>query len=141
MCYSLVSENISILIGVEGQFKDAVHNTAFDSHLGILQLVLACILPNGITGHGAVQVAQKILHCCRLVIGCCAPLERWRGEGDLSLASSINDISICNRLAALEFVDRLQALQILGKKLKYSTNNNVKVFSNVTLAGISNVED
>ncbi len=77
--YSLVSENISILVGVEGQFEDAVHNAALDSHLGILQLVLACVLPNGITGHGAVQVAQKILHCCCLVIRCCAPLERWRG--------------------------------------------------------------
>ena len=60
--YSLVSENISILVGVEGQFEDAVHNAALDSHLGILQLVLARVLPNGITGHGAVQVAQKILH-------------------------------------------------------------------------------
>lgn len=76
--HSLVSENISILIGVEGQFEDAVHNAALDSHLGILQLVLACILPNGITGHGTVQVAQKILHCCSLVIGCCAPLESLR---------------------------------------------------------------
>lgn len=76
---SLVSENVSILVGVEGQFKDAVHNAALDSHLGILQLVLTSILPNGITGHGAVQVAQKILHGCRLVIRCCAPLERWRG--------------------------------------------------------------
>lgn len=65
---SLVSENVSILVGVEGQFKDAVHNAALDSHLGILQLVLTSILPNGITGHGAVQVAQKILHGCRLVI-------------------------------------------------------------------------
>lgn len=77
--HSLVSEYVSILVGVEGQFKDTVHNAALDSHLGILQLVLTSILPNGITGHGTIQVTQKILHCCRLVIRCCAPLERWRG--------------------------------------------------------------
>lgn len=50
-------------------------------------------------------------------------------------------VTVVLRSSLLEFVDRLQALQILGKKLKYSTNNNGKVFSNVTLAGISNVED
>jgi len=77
--YSLVSETISVQVGVEGQFEDAVHNAALNGHLGILQLVLASVLPNGITGHGAIQVTQKILHCCRLVIRCCAPLERWRG--------------------------------------------------------------
>lgn len=80
--HSLVSENVSILVGVEGQFKDAVHNAPLDSHLGILQLVLTRILPNGITGHGTVQVAQKILHCFCLVIRCCATLERWRGAAD-----------------------------------------------------------
>lgn len=80
--HSLVSENVSILVGVEGQLKDAVHNAALDSHLGVLQLLFARVLPNGITGHGAVQVAQKILHRRRLVIRGCAALERWRGAAD-----------------------------------------------------------
>lgn len=80
--HSLVSENVSILVGVKGQLKDAVHNAALDSHLGVLQLVFARVLPNGITGHGTVQVAQKILHCCRLVIRCCAALERCREAAD-----------------------------------------------------------
>ncbi|TNN86510.1 hypothetical protein EYF80_003280 [Liparis tanakae] len=42
-------------VGVEGQFEDAVHNAALDGHLGVLQLVLASVLPNGIPGHGAIQ--------------------------------------------------------------------------------------
>lgn len=79
--HSLVSENVSILVGVEGQLKDAVHNAALDSHLGVLQLLFARVLPNGIAGHGAVQVAQEILHRCRLVIRRCAALERWMGSG------------------------------------------------------------
>lgn len=79
--HSLVSENVSILVGIEGQFEDAVHNAALDRHLGVLQLLLTSVLPNGIRGHGAIQVAQKILHCCRLVIGCRAHLERWGGGG------------------------------------------------------------
>lgn len=80
--HSLVSENVSILVGVEGQLKDAVHNAALDSHLGVLQLLFARVLPNGIAGHGTVQVAQEILHRCRLVIRRCAALERWRGAAD-----------------------------------------------------------
>lgn len=77
--HSLVSENVPILVGIEGQFEDAIHNAALDRHLGVLQLLLASVLPNGIRGHGTVQVAQKILHRRRLVIRCRAHLERWRG--------------------------------------------------------------
>lgn len=79
--HSLVSENVSILVGVEGQLKDAVHDAALDGHLGVLQLLFARVLPNGITGHGAVQVAQEVLHRRRLVVRGCAALERWRGGG------------------------------------------------------------
>lgn len=75
---SLVSENVSILVGVEGQFEDAIHDAALDGHLGVLQLLLTSILPNGIRGHGTVQVTQKILHRRRLVIRCRAAQERWR---------------------------------------------------------------
>lgn len=94
--HSLVSEDVSILVGVEGQFEDAVHNAALDSHLGVLQLVLARVLPNGIAGHGTVQVAQKILHRCRLVIRCCAPLERWRGEQRDSRCNTGTRPPMCN---------------------------------------------
>lgn len=78
--HSLVSENVSVLVGVEGQFEDAVHHAALDGHLSILQLVLASKLPNGVTGHGSVQVAQEILHRRRLVVGGCAALECWRSR-------------------------------------------------------------
>lgn len=81
--HSLVSENVSILVGVEGQLKDAVHDAALDGHLGVLQLLFARVLPNGIAGHGAVQVAQEILHRRRLVVRGGAALERWRGAADV----------------------------------------------------------
>lgn len=84
MCYeqllsvhSLVSQDVSVLVGVEGQFEDAVHDAALDGHLSVLQLVLAGVLPDGVPGHGAVQVAQEVLHRCRLVVGRRAALEGW----------------------------------------------------------------
>lgn len=91
--HSLVSENVSILVGVEGQFEDAIHNAALDRHLGVLQLLLASVLPNGIRGHGTVQVAQKILHRCRLVIRCRAHLERWRGAHAQQMWTDRTEIS------------------------------------------------
>lgn len=78
--HSLVSEDVPILVGIEGQFEDAIHNAALDGHLGVLQLLLASVLPNSIRSHGAVQVPQKIFHCCRFVIRCRAPLECWRDK-------------------------------------------------------------
>lgn len=111
--HSLVSENVSILVGVEGQLKDAVHNAALDRHLGVLQLLFARVLPNGITGHGAVQVAQEILHRCRLVVRRRAALERWRGAADTTdvrrdSATELNPRSsgVCGRWRKASVVTR-----------------------------------
>lgn len=88
--HSLVSEDVSILVGIEGQFEDAIHNAALDGHLGVLQLLLASVLPNSIRSHGAVQVPQKIFHCCRFVIRCRAPLECWRDKDHWYICRAVN---------------------------------------------------
>lgn len=67
--------DVPILIGVECQFEDAVHDAAFDGHLGVLELLLTGILPDGIMGHGSIQVTQEILHGCCLIVSCCAALK------------------------------------------------------------------
>lgn len=75
---SLVSVDVPILIGVECQFEDAVHDAAFDGHLGVLELLFTGVLPDGIMGHGSIQVTQEILHGCCLIVSCCAALKCCR---------------------------------------------------------------
>lgn len=89
--HSLVAQNVSVLVGVEGQLEDAVHDAALDGHLGVLQLLLAGVLPNGVAGHGAVQVAQEVLHRRRLVVRRRAALERWWGRSRESVRLSRRD--------------------------------------------------
>lgn len=83
---SLIPQDVPVLVGVEGQLEDAVHDAAFDHQLRVLQLLLAGVLPDDVLGHRPVKELEEVFDLSRFVVRRSQLLEIF-GQGTVELYS------------------------------------------------------